>query len=804
MNNRINEQVINYNFKLIVVTFVTILLLSLFINNLHAESTGNLFNNSQTNLRLIDKKPSGGCANGMCGIGGGSNFGSNNIGSTGGGFPTCSGPGCGGGGAGSLGGGGNGTCSGGSCGSSGGQGSCSGGSCGGGQSGGCSGGGCGGGKGGPLGQQGKPHGKRFGGGIRGWIANLRSKGYIRNRAGNILGSGLGSVAGVGGLGNSGNGLGGGCSSGSCGSGSGGSGFGNVVGGCPGGVCSQPGSNNGNLFPDTPQMDCSSGTCQLRSQTSDLKIDTEKKNLVNDKISHLMPFVDGAIPFEQLKSGNFIKKANFDTDSSPSIKPAINKSNNFEIIKTQSGPAGSDQVREWMEKQEGDSKRVIKEIHKFKERPSDVDPERLDRFNRGVSSKKEAELNHIADMTEMLLYYGPQAGLNSCSAHNIIGTCKKRPDAPIIYPERVPYWEYYIPFQKVEVTQIPFQTAYLEHKEVMTQLERSDKTLYQDAAQKLPQNWKDMDTGVHNYNSPNEADQKALNKLSSKNPLFERWRGGEDNSTGSRFAEYHFMSTWFHEAFKYDKSVAGSIFTAKKRPVWCHDGSVMAVKKRKREIPNFFSEFTGQGLMYRTYAYFSYLNRKLSKYLPPKGTPLNCFTRTLESRGGQTPAGADGIKMPETLRGAKRGGILEHCFVTSGVTNHRDTVGPFTNRHKTKYASLAAEQAFLRGLILAKVVSSASDAIHPVRRRFENGFKRDRKMILTNQTVGHNDKLPKGCGDWNNKPEIMSDWGGVDYGEGNHSKSTSHFNRQVLVHWRYIRCCPVGYEVETGQLPQQTF
>jgi hypothetical protein len=209
-------------------------------------------------------------------------------------------------------------------------------------------------------------------------------------------------------------------------------------------------------------------------------------------------------------------------------------------------------------------------------------------------------------------------------------------------------------------------------------------------------------------------------------------------------------------------------------------------------------------MYRTYAYISYLNRQLSKYLPPKGTPLNCFTRTLESRGGQTPDGPDGIKMPEKLRGAKNGGILEHCFVTNGVTNHRDTVGPFTNRHKTKYASLAAEQAFLRGLILAKVVSRARDAIHEVRRVTIGTLKRDRKMILTNQMVAHNDKLPKGCGEWNNKPEIMSDWGGVDYGEGNHSNTKSRFNRQVLVHWRYIRCCPVGYRVWVGPLPQQTF
>lgn len=460
-----------------------------------------------------------------------------------------------------------------------------------------------------------------------------------------------------------------------------------------------------------------------------------------------------------------------------------------------GGTGNETVRQWQKEQESDSKRVIEHLHQFKDSTTDVSLEELDEFDRGVSAIK-AEQNHKYDLQELKPAYTKNGAAGSCGAWEKLPVVVCKP----LFPFRpdIPMWRYYVPFAKVETGPVPFSSGYYSDQAMQMQMQKSDQAFYQTAKQSMEYNWQAMTTGKNDFGwTKKEANQETIDAVREFDLHETRWRSASPIGAGYRRSEYHYMSTTFHEEFRDDQEIAGSIANAQNQPVWCHDGAVEAWNKNKPELPKFFSEFIdqqdGPGLMIRTYAILSQELSELKEYIQKPSEPQNCIKENRASNGGQTP---NDLHVPAQQEGPEG---KKFCQKNKG-----DTVGPFTNIFKTHYASIASELAFLRGLLVARQKSSQKEGVHPVQiQDYETSVgdidlpglikgPRDKKQVLTNKQGGHNDTLPKECTPWEGEKKITAQWGGADYGEGNHSKVDHHFNRQVLVHWRRIQCCPVGY------------
>jgi len=391
-----------------------------------------------------------------------------------------------------------------------------------------------------------------------------------------------------------------------------------------------------------------------------------------------------------------------------------------------------------------------------------------------TNQGEIEKNNRLDREEMLQYSLPPDG-SECHARVQVGICVSLFDIK-------PFYEYYIPFQKVETHNEPFTSGYYERSKMEQEMQQSDQMLYSQAAQKEPEDWKMVEQQpkekLDKITAVKKVDQQALNKMKSKWDIKKRWKDQTAPGGGARNAEYHFMTTRFHEEY-YNQAPFDEY--------WCHDGSLLGCLG-KQEEPDYYGEFVkDMALMTRTYQHISYTYNEYKKLTPTKNKPFNCIKQ--HKQEGQTP---QDMKVPKPQEGQQG----DYCLPPNVST----TKGPFTSKVKNaNYPSTAFLAAVFRGLIAAKTQSSQKDAVHPLRYEDEGLLKRDKIEILKN------DRFPQGCKDFNpgKEKQFIPDWSGADFGKANHFKKADKGHWNVAAHWRFIRCCPCGY-IPIPPLPLQTF
>ncbi len=366
--------------------------------------------------------------------------------------------------------------------------------------------------------------------------------------------------------------------------------------------------------------------------------------------------------------------------------------------------------------------------------------------------------NLEDALDMLMAYGIFGDSSTCGALNIVGICIKF-EFPDIEVDA--YWEYFVPFQKVETHDVPWSSGYYPKQMVELEMDLSQEIKLFGAEATAPMGW-DLMSMNWKGKAPEEVNKEAMDQ-SDNFDKDQIWRNPLPPQGGYRYAEYHVVPTYFEDAF-------GSLWS----DIWCHD---------QQQEPFYFGEFA-EGIFARTFAWMSYILFPMDT--PPVMVPANCMMNNFAPKG-QTPMDIHPIDL--SITGPPG---MPWCL----PPNKSDTRGPAWNVVKTNYPAQAFEVAVRRGLMAGKMLAVRGGMLHQLTPKESGNIKRDKLQILRNS------RFPKKCSPWQDQDDFTTDWSGADFGEANHNDPDEQGHWNVAAHWRYIRCCPGSDWTAFGPNPQQ--
>lgn len=419
-------------------------------------------------------------------------------------------------------------------------------------------------------------------------------------------------------------------------------------------------------------------------------------------------------------------------------------------------------------------------------------------DRGNTDAQAVEKAFTDDFKEMLAYYKGDGSGEDCFRIEEVAKCKLAESLFVTiagydlylcrdlnmffgYDEEVPMNEYYVPFQKVETSQTPYDTAYLTKEQVAGFVGSTESSLYDNLESGVSAEFDRLKEVASNHELGIDAESvsAAKDQLNAMLPdikenlkqigLDKRIRNSFDGS--GRYMEMHVLPTGFDT----EENNREERFD----DVWVHQGAINSWIPKVNPVPIWFSEFPEHVLVTR----FSELARKydsLNQMMKAKGSMDNCVQQKFDYG---TPRKIFEGKLQPLV------GDSEKCL--PWFYGPMFSV-PFNYDKDTVYATQAATKRDWMGIQLAIILGKEIGAYnpdggpadyHPLQDVKDGDHKRDiMQWIDVRRQI-----VKKGCqseGEFY-LPPIK----GVDYKQANTNTAGERF---VSAHYRYVRGCPVCY------------
>jgi hypothetical protein len=425
-----------------------------------------------------------------------------------------------------------------------------------------------------------------------------------------------------------------------------------------------------------------------------------------------------------------------------------------------------------------------------------------------------------------------------------------------YPDTFPYREYWMAFQKGEQVQVPYTTAFVNHKKIESYLTKSEKILYAaapDLMQGISGSGANSVVSVmehlqgasdqHDWDIEAPTDKvkdetkKTVEELKKFDAIRYRFRNAIPESGGYRYMVGHIFSTRLHETYRMDDKY--NKFPNKSGYNWVHYGSRDAGKwvsdnsmtlyglgswtlkvadynTDKPEIPDWMSEMPlpqGGSFSGMLLNYFYGPNRKyFGDMMIPGNTTNNCILARMTPRGSNTHTPQDILsddhKTKLDVNDANRNN-LKYCLPGMHGSKFMNALAV----HDTTYATVADNTTFYRNLIAANRIGDKllqPGEFHDLTEMTEPATGRDhfRDRI---QYLGAPDRGPnrgrkgeffKGCKPFKGFNHFIPDISGPEYSNAPGGDANSYVGRDEgeyfrSVHWRYLRGCPVSKQSGLG-------
>ena len=433
-------------------------------------------------------------------------------------------------------------------------------------------------------------------------------------------------------------------------------------------------------------------------------------------------------------------------------------------------------------------------------------ESISPYDRGATEQQIEEQNE-RDLQLMKEYYKGDGSENDCYRLaevpgascrllrsvelNILETSYTCNDLDL--QREVPYYEYYVPFQKLEHVEVPFTTAYLDKETVEGFLRQSEESLYEngvDGARQSTQRVVDTLSDMGFEGDQSELvdklaeerrrilgqNEKLVKEFSLKDTRYRSSFRGD-----GRYMETHILPTEFD-----------TVYREEYKNSWVHQGAVNAWIVEKPPVPIWFSEFPDSILAMR----YSELARQIEGIGDEMNDPTepdNC----IEEKFAITRF--DGNLISDQLKGSNN--CLEPALYGTKFST------PFNFDKGTIYATQAATKRDWMGLKLALALSEINGAyregaFHQLQDE-ENtddmgrrNHKKDLIQFLDDRRQTAKEGEAKGCF-VANETTFLPDINWTREADANKNTEGERF---VTAHYRYIRGCPRCYAPTPGSPP----
>lgn len=424
---------------------------------------------------------------------------------------------------------------------------------------------------------------------------------------------------------------------------------------------------------------------------------------------------------------------------------------------------------------------------------------INRYDRGTNPNR-LEADNIFDIMKMNAFYAG-AGAPACGRMQPISMCKKLRNIKFPInggadwervckywpgPLHVPYIEYYVPFQKVETTEVPFTSAYVSSGVISSFLAQSAKLIDSQSNHNIKALYNNLNNlskikgygiesaGIGLSNSDFEKLTDELRKFPLSGSDTDRMRAAFSSTGGKRSMEMHVVPTFFSD------------FMNPTYQNWVHYGAAKSWVPAKSSVPIWFSEFPSAILPIR----FGNLARQyVGADMIKNGKPDNCLELNMTS-SGKTPGGLIDGKMKGKLKGETN---RKYCLPKYYGPKFPS---PINQYKESLYATQAATAADYKALKLARAMGKAftngqratfyelQEAYQAMDAKGRVNHKSDLSQFL-----GRRREMPRnGCLGSSYGSYLPEIWG-PDYGKANKNVDGERF---VSAHWRYVRGCPFCY------------
>ena len=355
---------------------------------------------------------------------------------------------------------------------------------------------------------------------------------------------------------------------------------------------------------------------------------------------------------------------------------------------------------------------------------------------------------------------------------------------------IPYYEYYVPFQKLEHVEVPYTTAYLDKQTVEGFLKQSEESLYQNGVDGARQSTQRLVDTLSEMGF--EGDQSKLVDELAK----ERERILSENS--NLVKEFSLKDSRFRSSFRGDGRYMEThvlptefdiVYREEYKNSWVHQGAINSWIKEKPPVPIWFSEFP-ESILAMRYPEIARQFEEIGREMNDPTGPDNCITEKFAITR------LDESLIPDQIKGT------DNCMEPAIYGTKFPT--PFNFDKGTIYATQAATKRDWMGLKLALALSEEygayqEGAFHQL--QDETGtddmgrrdHKKDLIQFLDDRRQTAKNGQARGCF-VANEDTFLPDINWTREADANKNTEGERF---VTAHYRYVRGCPVCYAPTPG-------